>query len=278
MWSQAAGRLKKQVVRARAMALALGVAAAALGTAASQTLMWNEAAGRTMAFVAAVAAGWAPLMGRRGGPDRVSDWIRLRAVSESLKTESYLYLAGVGAYRGNENGSDLLRERVRGFVADGGDLLRYTTGIAAVERPEPEVRDEESYVGQRLRQQLEGYYRPQAAYMQRKVRLHERIEFALGGLGAVMAALAATWGVEQIMAWVAVTASVGVAVTAHALAQRYAYQHLEFTRTGEELERLLQRWLAEPEPTPEAADRFVAECEHAISVQNEAWMIRWTAG
>ncbi|GAA2454618.1 hypothetical protein GCM10010405_43070 [Streptomyces macrosporus] len=265
-------------MRARATALVLGVMAAALGTAASQTLMWNEVVGRTLAFAAAVAAGCAPLLGQRGGPDRVSDWTRLRAVSEALKAESYVYLAGVGAYRGNESGGDLLRERARRFVADGEDLLRYTTGITAVERPLPEVRDEASYVEQRLRRQLEGYYRPRAAYMHRKVRQHERIELALGGLGAVMAAVAATWDVGQIAAWVAVAASIGVAVTAHALGQRYAYQQLEFTRTAEELERLLERWSTEPELTPEAADRFVAECEHVISAQNEAWMIRWTVG
>ncbi|MFJ4974503.1 DUF4231 domain-containing protein [Streptomyces coeruleorubidus] len=280
VWSQAAGRLKEQVMRARVASLALGIMAAALGTAASQTLTSNEAVGKVLAFAAAVAAGCAPLIGRRGGPDRVSDWTRLRAVSEALKTESYLYLAGVGAYRGIgiENGGDLLRERARAFVADGGDLLRHTTGITAVERPVPGVRDVQSYVEQRLRRQLERYYRPRAAYMHRKVQLHERIEFALGGLGAVMAAVAATWGVEQIAAWVAVAASIGVAVTAHAVAQRYAYQQLEFTRTAEELERLLERWSAGHGTAPEAADRFVAECEHVISVQNEAWMIRWTVG
>lgn len=278
MWSQAAGRLKEQVERARVAGLALGVAAAVLGTAASQTLTWNEAVGRTLAFAAAVAAGCTPLVGPRGGPDRVSDWTRLRAVSEAMKAESYMYLAGVGAYRGNESAGELLCERARSFVSDGEDLLRHTMGITAVERPVPDVRDEESYVEQRLRGQLEKYYRPRAAYMHGKVRLYERIEFALGGLGAVMAAVAATWGVEQVAAWVAVAASVGVAITAHALAQRFAYQQLEFTRTGEELARLLQRWSAEPHPAPEATDRFVAECEHVISVQNEAWMIRWTLG
>ncbi|NLU76215.1 DUF4231 domain-containing protein [Streptomyces sp. HNM0575] len=278
VWSQAAGRLKAQVVRARVAALALGLAAAALGTAASQALMWSESAGRALAFAAAAAAGCAPLAARRGGPDTVSEWIRVRAVSEALKAESYVCMAGAGAYRGNEAAGELLRERARGFVADGGDLLRHTTGITPEERPVPGVRDEESYAELRLRRQLEGYYRPRAAYMRRKVGLHERIEFALGGLGAVMAAVAATWGVERLAAWVAVAASAGVAVTAHALAQRYAYQQLEFTRTAEELERLLEGWSAGAERAPEAADRFVAECEHVISVQNEAWMIRWTVG
>ncbi|MFE1261090.1 DUF4231 domain-containing protein [Streptomyces albogriseolus] len=278
VWSQAAGRLKKQVVRARAWALVLGVLAAGLGTAASQALTWNGAVGRALAFAAAVAAGCAPLMGQRGGPGSVGDWIRLRAVSESLKAEAYVCLAGVGPYRGNTGGGELLRERARRFVSEGRDLLRHTAGITAVERPLPDVRDVASYVEQRLRRQLEEYYRPRAAYMHRKVRLHERVEFTLGGFGALLAALAATWGMEEMAAWVAVAASIGVAVTAHALAQRYAYQQLEFTRTADELRRLLERWSAEPDPTAEAADRFVVECEHVISVQNEAWMIRWTVG
>ncbi|QPP08111.1 DUF4231 domain-containing protein [Streptomyces bathyalis] len=276
VWSQAAGQLKEQVSRARVAALVLGLVAAALGTAASQVMGESEAGGRALAFASAFAAGCAPLTARHGGPDKVSDWTRLRAVSEALKAESYVALAGAGAYRDNGEGGRLLRERAQRFVADGGDLLRHTTGITPVRRPLPEVRDTRSYVELRLRRQLEGYYRPRAAYMQRKVRLHERTEFALGGFGAVLAAVAATWSVEEIAAWVAVAASVGVAVTAHALAQRYAYQQLEFTRTAEELERLLARWQDGPEAEPEAADRFVAECEHVISVQNEAWMIRWT--
>lgn len=228
VWSQAAGQLKKQVLRARAWALALGVLAAALGTAASQTLAWNGAVGRVLAFAAAVAAGCAPLLAQRGGPERVSDWIRLRAVSEALKAEVYMYLAGVGAYRSAADGDGLLRDRASRFVMDGSDLLGHTIGVTAADRPLPAVRDEASYVEHRLRRQLESYYRPRAAYMRRKVRLHERLELALGGLGAVMAAAAAAWGVERI------AASVAVAVSAHALAQRYAYQQLEFARTAEQ--------------------------------------------
>ncbi|GHF21762.1 hypothetical protein GCM10018789_59710 [Streptomyces werraensis] len=277
VWSQAAGQLKEQVVRARAWALALGVLAAALGTAASQALAWNGAVGRVLAFTAAVAAGCAPLLAQRGGPERVSDWIRLRAVSEALKAEVYMYLAGVGAYRSAADGGDLLRDRASRFVADGSDLLRHTIDITAADRPLPAVRDEASYVEHRLRRQLESYYRPRAAYMQRKVLLHERLELALGGLGAVTAAVAAAWGVERIAAWVAVAASIAVAVSAHALAQRYAYQQLEFARTAEQLQQLLDRW-PHAASAPEDADRFVAECEHVISVQNEAWMIRWAVG
>lgn len=281
VWSQAADRLKKQVERARLTSLLLGVAAAVLGTAASQTLTWNEAVGKPLAFAAAVAAGCAPLTGRRGGPGSVSDWIRLRAVAESLKSETYICLARVGGYRTHDDAGALLRERTRGFLAEADDLRQHTAGITAVERSVPEIRDLGSYVEVRLRRQLDGYYRPRAARMRHKVELHERIEVVLGGLGAVLAAGAATWNADRLAAWVAVAASMAVAATAHAVAQRYAYQQLEFTRTGDELERLLRQC---PDGAgigaagAESVDRFVSECEHAISVQNEAWMIRWRVG
>ncbi|MEV6057259.1 hypothetical protein [Streptomyces sp. NPDC052107] len=48
--------------------------------------------------------------------------------------------------------------------------------------------------------------------------------------------------------------------------------------TAEELERLLERWITEPDRSEDFTDAFVSECEGVISIQNEAWMIRWTVG
>ncbi|MGW3636071.1 hypothetical protein ACWD7F_39305 [Streptomyces sp. NPDC005122] len=59
--------------------------------------------------------------------------------------------------------------------------------------------------------------------------------------------------------------------------QRYAHQHLQFTRTAHELERLLMRWEQQRgESSAHLAEEFVSDCEAVISVQNEAWMVRWT--
>ncbi|MEV6398682.1 DUF4231 domain-containing protein [Streptomyces sp. NPDC051907] len=278
VWSQSANKLKATVEGARTLALVLGIAAAALGTAAAQTMDWNSTVGTVLAFAAAAAAGAAPIAAQRGGPGRLSDWTRLRAVSEALKAEVYTCLARVGPYQQAADASALLAERCRSYRTDGGDLVRYTTGVAPVARQLPAVKDIDSYVDHRLRRQIETYYRPKAERMHRNLQRVGRIEAVLGGLGAVLAAAAGAFAMGALAAWVAVAASVSVAVTAHAVAQRYAYQHLEFLRTAEELERLLDRWTSESAHTPERAEAFVAECEHVISIQNEAWMIRWTVG
>ncbi|MFE7598730.1 DUF4231 domain-containing protein [Streptomyces sp. NPDC057494] len=278
VWSQSANRLKTSVARGRATALVFGILAASLGTAASQTMAWNSVLGKSLAFASAAAAGAAPLVAQRGSPSRLSDWTRLRAVSEALKTEVYTYLAGVGPYRTAESAGALLAERCRGFRSDSGDLVRHTTGVLAVTRSLPPVTDIDSYVEHRLRQQITSYYRPKAEAMHRKVRMVERAEFVLGCFGAMLAAISGALSVEQVAAWVAVAASVSIAVTAHAVAQRYAYQQLEFTRTADELERLLERWTTGSDRTPQSTDAFISECENVISIQNEAWMIRWTVG
>ncbi|MGW2425295.1 DUF4231 domain-containing protein [Streptomyces sp. NPDC001709] len=278
IWSQSADRLKASVTRARVLALTLAIAAAALGTAASQTMGWNSWVGKSLAFAAAAAAGTAPVAALRGGPQRLSDWTRLRAVSEALKTEVYGYLAGVGAYRGAASASALLAERSRRYRSDAVNLVHYTSGVDARRRTVPAVTDIDSYVEHRLRRQITEYYRPKAEAMDRKVRFVEQTELVLGCFGGLLAAAAGAFSVEWMAAWVAVVASVSIAVTAHAVAQRYAYQQLEFTRTAEELERLLERWTTEPDHSEDFTDAFVFECEGVISIQNEAWMIRWTLG
>ncbi|GAA0597939.1 DUF4231 domain-containing protein [Streptomyces crystallinus] len=280
VWSRSADRLKKAVEGARSRALLLTLLAAVFGTGAAQAMGHSEVAGKALAFAAALAAGAAPLFAQRGGAARLSDWIRVRAVSEALKAEVYTCLARVGPYREPEGAGRLLAERGRAYRADGGDLVRYTAGITASARPLPPVTDLDSYVEHRLRRQIETYYRPKAEWMRGKVALAGRVELALGALAALLAAAAGVFSAGGLAAWVPVVASVSVALTAHAIAQRYAYQQLEFMRTAEELERLLHRWRHAPGSveTPEAAEAFVAECEHVISIQNEAWMIRWTVG
>ncbi|MFD9483239.1 DUF4231 domain-containing protein [Streptomyces sp. NPDC059991] len=280
VWSRSADRLKKTVEGARSEALLLAILAAVLGTGSAETMGRNEVAGKVLAFAAAVAAGAAPLLAQRGGPARLNDWIRVRAVSEALKAEVYTCLARVGPYRDLAGAGALLAERGRAYRTDGGDLIRYTAGIAALPRPLPPVTDLDSYVEYRLRRQIETYYRPKAEWMGRKVVLAGRVELGLGGLAAVLAAFAGVFSAGGLAAWVPVVASVSVALTAHAIARRYSYQQLEFMRTAEELERLMTRWEDAPGAvgTPEAAGAFVAECEHVISIQNEAWMIRWTVG
>ncbi|MFB7710171.1 DUF4231 domain-containing protein [Streptomyces sp. NPDC056105] len=278
IWSQSANKLKRSIETARSRALMLAVAAAALGTAAAQTMDWNARLGTALAFIAALAAGMSPILGHRAGPGRMSDWIRTRAVSEAFKGEVYTCLAGVGPYEDRDRGTALLAQRAGRFRSDAIDLVRHTTGITAEARTPPLVTDIHTYVDLRLRRQIDTYYRPKAALMHRKMELFGKVELAFGAVGALLAAAAGTFSVGGLAAWGGVVASISVAVTAHGIASRYAYQQLEFLRTAEELQQLLNGCRPETPTSPEAADAFVSKCEHVISIQNEAWMIRWTVG
>jgi hypothetical protein len=276
VWSQAANRLHTAIGRARVTALALGIASAVLGTAASQVMNRNGPLGQSLAFGAALAAGLVPTLSARFGRSVIADWTRLRSVSESLKSEVYVYLAGVGPYRTGRPDTLLLR-RVEDLRAEASDLLPHTTGLTARSRTPPAVNGVDSYVELRVRRQIDGYYRPGAARMGRNLARVRRTELLLGILGAALGALSGAFGVEQAAAWVAVTTTVGTAVSVHALACKYQYQQSEFARTADELQHLLNRQAAEGTACgPAVEDDFVARCEHVMSTLHDAWVVKWT--
>ncbi|MEV6587337.1 DUF4231 domain-containing protein [Streptomyces acidicola] len=274
-WSQAANRLKTTITRARTLALALGTAGAILGTASSQIMGEHKALGQALAFVAALAAGTVPLLAARMGPTAVQQWTRLRSMSEAIKNEVYVYLAGVSPYRGPAP-EVLLRERVDRLHCEVTDLLPFLTGIAPASRALPAVTEIDSYVNVRLKGQITGYYRPKALKMGRRLTTVRRVEFAIGGAGAALGALAGALGIAQAAAWVAVAAVTAAAVSAHSTASKYVYQQVEFVRTADELERLLGRWSARSGRTEQSDDEFVRRCEDVISVLNESWMVKWS--
>ncbi len=186
----------------------------------------------------------------------------------------YTYQAGAGRYRGAPGPGPLLDEAER-IEADGTDLLPRLTGIEPGTRALPAVSDIDSYVSERVQWQLDGYYRPKALLMGRSVRVVRRIEFALGAAGS-FGAVAGAFQVGEIAAWVAVSAMLATAVGTHAAAAKYEYRELEYTRTADQLTRLLarrDRTAASADPARDN-DAFVAECELVISAQNEAWMAR----
>ncbi|MFC5754381.1 DUF4231 domain-containing protein [Actinomadura rugatobispora] len=274
VWSRAADRLKRRIARTRLASLLLGACAAVMGAAAAQTMDLGMA-GETLAFGAAVAAALVPLTVRSAGPAATHDWTRLRSVAEALKSEVYVSLAGAGRYRGATGPGPLLETSER-IEADGADLLHHLTGIRADARSLPAVSGIDSYARERVRRQLDGYYRPKARLMGGRVRVVRRIEMALGAAGAVCGAAAGAFQVGEIAAWVAVATTLAAAVSTHAAASKYEYQELEYARTAGQLARLLARHERDAAHTgsAEGGDAFAAECELVISAQNEAWMAR----
>ncbi|MDT0442249.1 DUF4231 domain-containing protein [Streptomyces johnsoniae] len=277
VWSQAADRLKRGIDRARSGALALGIAAAVFGTAAAQLMGWSQLLGGALAFGAALAAGVTPLLAGRAGPAAIERWTRLRSVSEAMKNEGYAFLAGVSSYRG-AGATEALRRRVEELRAEASELLPETLGLRPVPRVPPPVTDVGSYLEHRLLRQIDGYYRPRAELMRRRLVLVRRAELALGIAGAALGALAGAFGAEQAAAWVAVTATVAATLSAHSLAAKYQSQQVVFVRAADALRRLLDEWSAgRAARGPDAEDAFVRRCEAAIAGVNEEWVTKWTA-
>lgn len=270
IWSQTANRLKKSISRARTTVLGLTIVAAVLGTAATELTRSAPSVGRALALVAAVALGLTALVGQGARRQAMHDWTRARSVSESLKSEVYQALAGVTPYRGGDVDEQLLK-KAETLSDDAGDLVRLTADVAPVERPLPPVHDLDSYVLARVNGQIADYYRPGARRMARRSAASRRAQFGLAAVGVALTATAGITGTNAATAWVAVLTTVSVAAAAHATAERYEYQQLEFTRTADELERL--RVGRRPGASPAADDAFVAACERIISIQNEAWMV-----
>jgi hypothetical protein len=277
-WSRAADRQKRVIGRVRAGALLCGVLAAVLGAGAAQFGGGHATAARWTAFAAAVAAGAVPLLNGQVGRRQLQDWTRLRSTSEAYKAEVYSFLAGVGAYRTSADAPARLQATVNGIRAEAADLLPHVADIALdPARPLPGVADVGSYVRIRLRGQIDGYYRPRAARMHRRLVAVRRAELALGTLGVVLAAGSGAFQVEQAAAWVAVVSTVAATLVAYATAAKYEYQELEFLRTVSELERLLSEWEVSADRSPQAEDTLVSRCEQVISVLTDTWMVKWTS-
>ncbi|GAA3779285.1 hypothetical protein GCM10022403_012430 [Streptomyces coacervatus] len=277
VWSQAAGRAKAGIDRARTLSLVLGLAAAVLGTAASQVIAAHSTLGKALAFGAACATGLVPIAARYAGPAAVRDWTRLRVTSESLKSEIHIWLAGVTPYRASD-AQLVLHQRLKALREEAAQLLPRTAGIPPVPRRPPAVSDVETYIELCLRPQISGYYLSRARTLGSRAAWVRRGEVALGSVGVLLGALAGTFELEQAAAWVAVATTAGAAIGAHGMAANYAYQQVQFTATAAELEDAVARWYADTDRTsPAVEDAFVAHCERVISVLNDTWMAKWTS-
>ncbi|MEU4253544.1 DUF4231 domain-containing protein [Amycolatopsis sp. NPDC026612] len=266
IWSQAANRLKARISRARVLVLSFTVAGAVAGAVSANV---PQPAGRFCAAVAAVALALAALAARGAAPEIVRDWTRARSMSEALKSDLYSRLAGVGKFGGTDRDEVVLRALAE-LSANAGDLVRHTTGLSPRVRPLPAVGDVESYATVRVRGQLDDYYRPKSRLMAARVRTARRWEIGLAAAAAGLAAVVAVFPTFAASAWIGVLTTVTTAITAHVGAARYSYQQVEFTRTADELERLL----VDRATGLTADDDFVADSERVISIQNEGWMAK----
>ncbi|MFD4405021.1 SLATT domain-containing protein [Nocardia sp. NPDC058499] len=104
-------------------------------------------------------------------------------------------------------------------------------------------------MNERVRGQVDRYYRPRAAEMNRRQRRLHKVQLAFTAAAVVLGAISSVFQAGWASAWVATVTTMTAAVTADIAATRYAYQELEFSRTAAELETPAARTASHPRAT-----------------------------
>jgi hypothetical protein len=270
LWSQTANRMKRHIDRARLAALVLVVLVAVAGTVAAELSDLAPVVARVLAVIAAAGALVLPRLRPLWSGTALRDWTRTRSVSEALKSDVYLWLAGAPPYQGDVD-AVVLRDRTDKLRADAADLHSKRAGITAAQRALPAVHDLPSFFTVRIADQIDKYYMLKAAERLSRLKMFRRIEIGLGFVGAALGVLAATLG-TSLTSWIAVVATIGTALAVHVSAGRYEFQLIEFERTAERLRQLHSRATAGAGPAVLA--RLAVQAEEVISVENQGWMAK----
>ena len=109
-WAKRARTLQTSPRRWSRVAFVCAGLAAILAAAASQVTS-GSISGRALAFLAAVAAAMAPILGREIlSVDSEARWIRARATAEAIKSECFPFAAPLGDYAGASRQSSFYSE------------------------------------------------------------------------------------------------------------------------------------------------------------------------
>ncbi len=268
---------KAALTRWRWWMLLLTLLGAVFGTLCQQAIDWQPA-WLTQLFggLSAVTIGFAAFFGKEFlNPDIERRWVRARSVAEALKSEVYRYLVQVPPYQGDEAGKDLL-DRVQLLEDDNSDLMVLPLSADEKRKHLPQgPLSVDTYVQQRVREQVERYYTPMAAKHLSTLRQGNRSRLVFSGLAVALGALGGLGLAGAISAWVAVLGVAATAVAAYLYAGRHSYLVISYQATARRLEGLLVRW-QQCDQSEQARIRFIEDCESAISVENSAWMAEWT--
>jgi hypothetical protein len=270
-WSATADKIKSDLVRWRAIALAATIGGAALQTLAASIAVPKSPVGAAGVVLLALV----PFVRVRFlAPEQNKKWLRSRSVAEGMKSEIFLYRAGAEPYTG-ATALDRLRKKVREIEGWGKGLESDLARATPQNSPAPPELDSTAYLARRVNQQIDSYYRPKAKLNATRAEQFRWAETALAGLAALLGAWASFSGVAGVGPWVAVLTTVGGGITAHSAAGRYDFQATTYFATARQLKDLENDWLASGKtaPSKEWSD-FVQSCEEVISAENRGWMAK----
>ncbi|RVM95935.1 DUF4231 domain-containing protein [Sinorhizobium meliloti] len=283
-WSMRARILRDALDRWRLIVLSLTVAGAVLATLASQLSIWIGTPGgegpyrvipNIVSALSAVSMALAAYFGRSIlDPTTERQWLRARALAETCKSESYRFATGTAPYDSVDAGQRLL-EKLQQFLVSGADTPAVEVDEEEAIRALPSYPlSIDAYAEERVRDQIDCYYRPKAAENERKATSCAQWVQGISAVAAVLAALGAMSGERHFDIWVAVLGTVSAAIGSHALSQRFQRLAVAYRVTADRLAVRLAIWriTAATQPDGAAGHALVADVESILAAENEAWL------
>ena len=206
--------------------------------------------------------------------DRTEAWIRCRSVSEGIKTELYTYLVRAGKYRIDPGRDLLLNAEVDRITGKAKDLLKYVRDSDCDDLTEPSTLDIDGYISNRVSDQIDRYYRPTAERLLSQMRRFRTAEIVLSFGAAILTAVAASMDgpTQHLGLLTGVLAAAIAAIAAHIEGARFERQAISYRMVANRLTSLLNEWTATHQsrsPSADEVDELVANCEAAISIENQ---------
>ncbi len=285
-WSETANNLKAEIVRWRKSAAIAGVSGAFLEVLATSLAVLGESWFWPRALVALAGAAILSVVPfvvkTKTSKDQVRAWIRARSTSEALKEMIYRYLLRVEPFKLESTPSDLII-RCQVIKETVQDLNIHAASIGPSRKSRPLALNIDDYVEKRVNDQIENYYRPKSRANALAYKKFHGLEFKLSMLAVIMGALsgaAIAAGIpilSTLSPWAAVLTTASAAVAAHIAASHYDHQAMIYYGTADRLTSLRDEWRSMSNRLdPFCIAKFVNDCEHAISTENEAWLAKWT--
>jgi len=278
IWAKTSRSYKNEVTRWRDIVLALSIGGAILGTLSQQMEVWKITpkapwVGPGLGFLSGAALGLAAYFTKEVfSPDPEARAVRARSAAEAFKSEAYLLAAGAPPYGAatTTDGLFVRTEKVKKAIEN---LAPVTITPEQKLEGLPSIpMSVEDYIKQRVDQQINQYYLPQANANAKKVAFGRKLSLFLGALAVLLGLMSARFA--SVAGWVAVIGTITAAIAARQYSGRYQFLIVTNQATAQRLDWLKTRWEIErkSQPGAEPQNRFILACEEAISVENSSWM------
>ena len=273
-WAATSRQKKAEIFSWKFWVLVLTVVGALLATVSKQIAGFSDPAAWAIGIVGGGLVALATYFGREIlSPEQERIWIRARSMAEALKSEIFLFRAGATPYEGPEPG-DKLMEQVRKHLGAETNIQPVTLTAEEQRKDIPEGSlSVEEYIKERVDNQIDDFYRPRIQQYDQLMKHWRNVNLSLGAVATVLGVLGKWTG-----AWVAVITTITTSVAAYLYANRYQYLIISYQATARQLKDLKYDWIVmgAPEQDAEKRNKFLKDCEEAISIENSAWMAKLT--